>query len=143
MSRYTITLYISLLLLIRIIGLAFSEDNQRLYVLGVAKNNTNIDTNVNTNTYMSYDSYLIIYDIDNSATKITTTTKVNGDTKTKGTSNTTTTTTLSNDTDVITLIKTMMININDRFDHIENVLRKHDDQLSHITIAIDNITKKL
>ena len=92
---------------------------------------------------MSYDSYLIIYDIDNNTTKITTTTNINGDTNIKNINNNTTTTTLSNDTNVITLIKTMMININDRFDHIENVLRKHDDQLSHITIAIDNITKKL
>ena len=124
-----------------IIGLAFSQDNQSLYVIGVAKNNSNIDTNVNTNTYMSYDSCLIIYNIDSSANKINTSTKINEDTKTKNSINTSSN--LSNDTDVITLIKTMMININDRFDHIENVLRKHDDQLSHITIAIDSINKKL
>lgn len=119
-------------------GLAFSEDNRYLYVLGVIKNTTTSNININTSAYMNYDSYLIIYDIDTTEV-VNSTDKSNITTNKKNTS----VVNSNNDTEVINLIKAMMISVNDRLDQMENIMSKHDNQLSLISHTLEIINNKL
>ena len=47
------------------------------------------------------------------------------------------------DTEVITLIKAIMVSVNNRLDHMENILSKHDNQLNRISQSLDKINMKL